>query len=142
MNATRTLPTYDRADTAGLLRALEDDGFALVPGMLDRGELAECRRRVDELRPFAWDRYRGADGTCHFKCVFNRDPYWLRFLDPQGVIEAAEAAMGRDCNIIGMTACRKEPGSGAADFSMHVDHALALPPSPYAIDEELLVSGR
>jgi hypothetical protein len=100
-------PTYRRDDTAGLLRALYEDGFALIPGVFDAATVAAARAAIDRLRPFHWD----AQGlTDHYKCVFNRDPSWLKFLDPPGIIELAEAALGSDCHIIGQTLAQP-PGS-------------------------------
>jgi ectoine hydroxylase-related dioxygenase (phytanoyl-CoA dioxygenase family) len=42
--------------------------------------------------------------------VFNRDPFWLEFLDRPGIIDVAEAVVGRDCHVIGETAWRSLPG--------------------------------
>src|SRR6516162_8503292 len=91
-------PTYRRDDTAGQLRALHEDGFALIPGVFDAALVAAARAAIDRLRPFHWD----TEGlTDHYKCVFDRHPFWLEFLDPPGLIELAEAALGGDCHVIG-----------------------------------------
>ena len=84
-----------------LLRALHQDGFVLMPGVLDAGQIADLRRAIDVLKPQHWD-YSGV--IDHYKCVFNRDPFWLPYLEVSGVIELAEAALGDDCHIIGQTA--------------------------------------
>src|SRR5690606_14027503 len=64
----------------------------------------------------------------HFKCVFNRDPFWLPYLDLPGVIELAEAALGENCHVIGQTAWRSHPGFVGAE--LHVDYlAMELPES-------------
>jgi ectoine hydroxylase-related dioxygenase (phytanoyl-CoA dioxygenase family) len=55
-----------------------------------------------------------------YVCVFNRDPFWLEFLDRPGIIDVAEATLGRDCHIIGQTAWRCLPGFRGD--ALHVDY--------------------
>src|SRR5262245_49307488 len=99
--------TFNRDNTAGQLLALNEEGYALIPGVLSEAEAEAARQATDQLTPFHWDHTGGVD---HYKCVFNRDPFWLRFLDPPGIIDLAEAALGSDCHIIGETAWRCHPG--------------------------------
>jgi hypothetical protein len=126
------LPTYAQDDVAGQLKGMKEDGFAIIPGVLDAAEVAEMRRRIDDLTAFGYDR-KGA-GIDHFKCVFNRHPYWLKYLDHPGVIGCAEATMGDDCHVIGQTAWRTPPGEGG--FGVHVDQLF------FPVEEDLLVSGQ
>nr|WP_319527728.1 phytanoyl-CoA dioxygenase family protein [Pseudomonas laurentiana] len=121
MTTTDLLPT----PTASHLAALHRDGFVLLPGVLDADQIATLRAAIDNLKPQHWD-YSGL--LDHYKCVFNRDPLWLPFLDLNGIIELAEAALGADCHIIGQTAWRCHPGFiGAA---LHLDYlVMALPQS-------------
>src|SRR5262249_30894253 len=56
----------------------------------------------------------------HYKNVFNRDPFWLRFLDRDGVIDIAEASLGGNCHIIGETAWRSHPGH--CGVGLHLDY--------------------
>jgi hypothetical protein len=132
--ATDRLKTHDRADTAGMLAALHDDGFALIPGVLSPGEIAELRDATDRLTPFHWDSTGVID---HYKCVFNRDPIWLRSLDPPGVIELAEAALGRDCHVIGQTAWRCHPGF--VGVGVHADYLAVELPEEWADDPRFQV---
>lgn len=106
----------DKSST-GQLQALHDQGFALLPGVVDADRVAALRAAIDELRPQHWD-YRGL--VDHYKCVFNRDPLWLPYLDLPGVIELAEAALGADCHVIGQTAWRCHPGFIGA--GLHLDY--------------------
>ena len=107
------------------LRALHQDGFVLMPAVLNTVQIHDLRRAIDQLKPLHWD-YSGV--IDHYKCVFNRDPFWLPFLDMDGVIELAEAALGDDCHIIGQTAWRCHPGFIGAP--LHLDYlAMALPPA-------------
>lgn len=93
--------------TAAALEALHTDGFVLLPAVLDGAAIDALHRAIDALEPRHWD-YTGL--VDHYKCVFNRDPFWLPFLDLPGVIELAEAALGEHCHVIGQTAWRCHPG--------------------------------
>ncbi|CAG8863576.1 hypothetical protein PS627_00514 [Pseudomonas fluorescens] len=105
------------------LHALRDDGFVHVRAVLDASQVALLRGAIDQLRPIHWD-YQGL--LEHYKCVFNRDPLWLPFLDLPGLIELAEAVLGDDCHIIGQTAWRSHPGYPG--MALHLDHLpLELP---------------
>jgi ectoine hydroxylase-related dioxygenase (phytanoyl-CoA dioxygenase family) len=105
------------------LQALHIDGFALLHSVVTRAQIAELRQAIDRLQPMHWD-YSGL--LDHYKCVFNRDPLWLPYLDLPGVIELAEAALGADCHVIGQTAWRCHPGFVGA--GLHLDHLpMALP---------------
>jgi hypothetical protein len=89
-----------------MLQAMSSEGFALIPGVLQNDEIKQAREKIDELAPLDWD-FTGV--TDHYKNVFNRDPYWLNFLDRDGIIDLAEGALGTDCHIIGETAWRSHP---------------------------------
>lgn len=111
-------------DTQGALQALHRDGFALLSQALPAERVELLRRAIDCLRPTHWD-YAGL--LDQYKCVFNRDPLWLSFLDVPGVIELAEAALGDDCHIVGQTAWRCHPGFQG--LPLHLDFLpIALPP--------------
>ncbi|UVE18432.1 phytanoyl-CoA dioxygenase family protein [Pseudomonas sp. LS44] len=111
--------------TAARLRALHTDGYALLPGVLNPAQIAAARLAIDQLKPIHWD-YQGL--VDHYKCVFNRDPLWLDYLDLPGLIELAEAALGADCHVIGQTAWRCHPGFVGAE--LHQDYqVMALPPA-------------
>lgn len=100
------------------LAALHRDGFLLLHGVLDAAEIAWARQAMAALTPLHWDYCGLVDD--HFKCVFNRDPGWLHYLDRPGVIELMEAALGADCHIIGQTAWRARPGFIGA--GLHLDY--------------------
>lgn len=114
--------------TAERLRALHSQGFVLLPGVLDQAQIRLLREAIDELRPRHWD-YNGL--LEHYKCVFNRHPLWLPFLDLPGVIELAEAALGDDCHVIGQTAWRCHPGYQG--MALHLDYlVMELPQSVWS----------
>jgi ectoine hydroxylase-related dioxygenase (phytanoyl-CoA dioxygenase family) len=122
--------TFEINDTAGQLQALHDDGFALIPGVLNANEVAAARDAINNLTPFGFDAQGPTD---HYKCVFNRDPFWLRFLDKSGVIELAESAMGEECHIIGQSAWRSHPAHNG--WAPHTDRVF------FEVPEELLLNG-
>jgi hypothetical protein len=118
---------YAFYDIEALVQALECDGYALIEHVLTREMCDEARRRIDELEPQHWDEcHDGAHlGSTdrrldRYLCVFNRDPYWLGFVDRPGLIELAEAVLGPDCHIIGETAWRSHPGFRGEP--LHVDY--------------------
>lgn len=63
------------------LRALHSEGFVLLPRVLNGLQIDLLRHAIDGLKPQHWD-YSGL--LEHYKCVFNRDPLWLPFLDLPG----------------------------------------------------------
>lgn len=117
------------------LQALHEDGFVLLPGVLNPAQIAWARAAIDQLTPLHWD-YTGLVDD-HFKCIFNRDPGWLPYLDMAGVIELAEAALGEECHVIGQTAWRSHPGFIGAD--LHTDYLVMELPPPLLADPSFLL---
>lgn len=121
-------------DVDGIVRGLEDEGYAMMPGVLTREQCAEVRAKIDALDFPEYDGNGKGTGIDHHKVVFNRDPFWLQFMDQPGIIDAVERLQGSDCHIIGMSAWRTPPGAGG--WGMHLDQIFV------PMDEELLISGR
>lgn len=121
--------TTDINLTAHELQQLHDDGFALIPDALTAAQIAWARAAIDRLTPLHWD-YTGL--VDHYKCIFNREPGWLAYLDIPGVIELMEAALGTDCHIIGQTAWRCHPGFIGAE--MHADYIPMQLPEAWLTD--------
>ena len=119
------LPTYEWHETERMLEALHEDGFVLIPECLQPFGIRAARDKIDQLTPVGWD-FRGM--TDHYKNVFNRDPFWLLFLDCDGVVDLAERALGRDCHIIGETAWRSHPGHSGV--GLHLDYLPMEWPDP------------
>lgn len=108
--------TFRADQVAEMAEAIHEDGFALIPNVLSPEQVQAARVKIDELEPFGFDSQGLTD---HYKCVFNRDPFWLPFLDTPGVVDLAEATMGEQCHIIGQTAWRSHPGHNG--WSPHTD---------------------
>lgn len=111
------IPIYDAAELDRMHEAMVSDGFVLIRSILTQDEVQTARDKIDELKPIHWD-FTGA--TDHYKNVFNRDPFWLTYLDRPGVIDLAEAVLGSDCHIIGETAWRSHPGH--CGVGLHLDY--------------------
>lgn len=99
------------------LKSLDECGYVLIPGVLEPLRIALLRCAIDELQPLHWD-YQGL--LEHYKCVFNRNPLWLSFLDLPPLIDLAEAVLGSDCHVIGQTAWRSHPGYPG--MGLHLDY--------------------
>ena len=134
-SSTVTIPSLSPLDVAGTVKAIRDDGLAFFPNLIDKSLAEETCRKIDQLTHLEHDgNSKNGKDVDHFKCVFNRDPYWLQFLDLPGIIDSAEELMGDQCHIIGMSAWRSFPGSGGK--YIHSDQIFV------PMDEELLLSGR
>jgi hypothetical protein len=124
------LPTYHVGETNRMIEGMLKDGFVLISGVLNQLEIETARQKIDELKPIHWDFVGKTD---HYKNVFNRDPFWLSFLDRDGVIDIAEAALGSNCHIIGETAWRSHPGHHGV--GIHLDYLPMEWPEPGVPDE-------
>ncbi len=122
---SNALPLIAYRDLARQVQALEEDGYAYLPGVLTAAEIADLRAAMDELTaiPASFDRYTLPDTGGFFNKsinnAFNRDPRFLAYVDSPAVVALAEAVHGRDCHIIGMTAWITGPGR--PDQKLHAD---------------------
>jgi hypothetical protein len=123
--------THTLGDQAALVAALHTDGFALIPGALSADEIHATRAALDRLQHFGFDGQWNGGRKHHFKCVFNRERLWLEYADRAGVIELAEALMGDQCHLIGMSAWKTFPG-GEGPAYVHTDK-LWLPLLPESV---------
>ena len=119
--------TFRIDEVDAMAEAIHEDGFALVPNVLSPDLVQAAKAKIDLLEPFGFDS-RGK--TDHYKCVFNRDAFWLQFLDMPGVVDLAEATMGSECHIIGQTAWRSHPGHDG--WSPHTDRVFIELPEEVA----------
>ena len=132
MPAARALKLIAYPDLASQVGALENDGFAYLPGFISPQEVAKLRAAMDRLEPIkaSFDKHlTPAEGIYldkHINNAFNRDPLFLKYLDKPGLIELVEGVHGSDCHVIGMTAWITGPGR--PDQMLHADwQPLELP---------------
>lgn len=121
--------TFALEDLEGQTKALHEDGFALIPGVLNAQEVQDVRDAIDRLKPFGFDHVKVNE---HYKCVFNRERIFLDMIDRPGVVDLAESTMGAQCHIIGQSAWRSHPGHNG--WSPHTDHILVTVPEEVASD--------
>jgi Protein involved in biosynthesis of mitomycin antibiotics/polyketide fumonisin len=121
--------TFALDDIAGMTEAMKEDGFALVPNVLNADEVAELRAAIDRLRPFGFDKQGVTD---HYKCVFNREKVFLDMIDREPAVDLAEATMGAECHIIGQSAWRSHPGHDG--WAPHTDRVFINLPEDVAAD--------
>lgn len=117
-------------ETDALAEAMSADGCVLVRAALPVTLAARMRDAIDALVPVHWDESGVMD---RYKNVFNRDPFWLSFLDRPGIIDLAERLLGADCRIIGQTAWRTHPGYRAE--ALHADYV------PFEAPEQAFTAG-
>ena len=115
---------------AGQVKALEEDGYAFLPGLLNAAEVAELRAAMDRLVaiPASYDKDNTSGGYRNksINNTFNRAPLFLSYVDRPRVVEIAEAIHGDDCHVLGMTAWMTGPGR--PDQKLHADYQpLTLP---------------
>lgn len=129
---TEALPLKHYPDLADQVAAVENDGYAYFPQVLDAGQVARLRRAMDELDvdPEQFDRHQKPPEAAYLNKsinnAFNRDPVFLPFLDRAEIIGLVEALHGADCHCIGMTAWITGPGR--PDQTLHADwQPLTLP---------------
>lgn len=123
----RTAAVYE---IDAMAEAMAVDGCVHVRGALPAELATRARNAIDALAPVHWDESGVMD---RYKNVFNRDPFWLAFLDRPGLIDLAERLTGGDCRIIGETAWRTHPGYRAE--GLHADYL------PFEAPEALFDAG-
>jgi hypothetical protein len=123
--------TFAHDELEEMTRAMHEDGFALVPGVLNAEEVKAVRDAIDRLEPFGFD-HRGV--TDHYKNVFNREKVFLDLTDREPTITLAESVMGQECHIIGQSAWRSRPGHNG--WGPHTDRVFVEFPEGIADDPE------
>ena len=126
------LPLVARDDMADYVRAMEEDGYAYFPGVLDTDEIAALREAMDKLTAIEESYDRHTDPAQHgfmnksINNAFNRDSHFVQYLDRPEIIDLIEAVHGADCHCIGMTAWMT--GHGRPEETLHADwQPLTLP---------------
>ena len=129
---TDPLPLVHYPELEDQASAMQQDGYAYFPGILNREEITELRALMDRLEPIETyfdNESASGQGQYYTKVLnnaFNRDPLLRDFIDRSGVIELAEALHGEDAHVIGMTVWLT--GSGRPAQKLHTDwQPLTLP---------------
>ena len=120
--------------TAERAEGVKRDGFAYFPNSLRRSEVAGLKTAMDKTPTVAEHFDQDPSHTISEKGfsekvinnAFNHNEVFFSFLDRPGIIEVAEALLGEECHVIGMTAWVTGPGRPTQN--LHVDYlAVELP---------------
>ena len=136
----QALPLVAQPDLPSQVNAVEQDGYVYLPGVLDRDQVAELREHMERLEPLAesFDQRsttrNAVSSTRSINNAFNRDPYFVQFLDYPGVVEIAEALLGANCHVIAMTSWLTGPGR--PDQMLHADY------QPLTLPEDVMADPR
>ena len=137
---------YDTLDER--LEAMDRDGFVYFPQLIKKDEIEQLRSHMEALEgvPESFDqdstqflntdRY-GSNSSFlnkHINNCFNRDPFFLKYLDYPEIIDVWEAIHGSDCHVIAMTSWITGPGR--PDQDLHADW------QPYSLPEEYMQDPR
>ena len=134
------LPLVPYSDLESQVEALERDGYVYFPGVINAEEIAEMRAAMDRLdaKKESFDRHSTPENgdflNKHINNAFNRDVLFLQYLDKPVVSDVAEAVLGSDCHVIGMTAW--VTGPGRPDQRLHTDWL------PIRLPEDVIADAR
>ena len=120
---------FTEAETAQIVADFQRDGFRLIPGVLDQGEVAALKTAVD--RVFEDDRFLDSHnryGDFVAARLFETDPIFEEMLTREPIIGLAEAILGPDCHLIAQNVVRNNPGQSIDQF--HADDMVIFPVPP------------
>ena len=137
---------YDTIE--GRLKAMDRDGFVYFPQLIKQDEVEQLRSHMEALEgmPESFDQDSTQDLNTgrygsnspflnkHINNCFNRDPFFLKYLDYPEIIDVWEAIHGSDCHVIAMTSWITGPGR--PDQDLHADW------QPYSLPEEYMQDPR
>lgn len=128
-----SIPLIEYRDLESQVKAMERDGYAYFPSVLNAEEIVELKAGLDTLEPIEenLDYYSTTEKVVygnrpnqyflqkHIKNIFNHNALFLKYIDRSPVIELTEAIHGEECHIIGQTGW--VTGQGRPDQNLHVD---------------------
>jgi len=114
------LPYPTANDLDSRIERMYTEGYVWFPGVLDAGEVAELRARMDAMG--GPDEEYVVKDWCfnkHIVSDFSQDPNHLDTIDRPGVIEVAEAIHDSGCHVTGGTSWITGEGR---NMGVHVDY--------------------
>lgn len=106
------------------------DGFVVLKKIVPKWLLPEIITRIDRFEFKAGDDWHP---SYRYKNVFNRDTFWLQFIDLTPLANLAEAVLGSECHVIGETAWKSVPG--------HLGSPCHLDYCPNVLPKDVLATG-
>jgi ectoine hydroxylase-related dioxygenase (phytanoyl-CoA dioxygenase family) len=104
---------------------LEREGYVLLPGVLDAGEVAELAAEITEVYAnTAPDRSHDERGEFRHG-MLNASPLSQRAIGSRAILDVIEPLLGDDCHVIANTAWRNVPGHQGGRW--HIDAGPHIP---------------
>ena len=115
MNST-TDAEFTFPNVHGLRASYEEEGYAIVRGVLDADLLAEANRHIDWLI----DKHPDLKTERLGHWLVADDPFWLRLIGDHRLLDVAEQLIGPDIALFAAAYVVKRPGTGGR-FAWHQD---------------------
>jgi ectoine hydroxylase-related dioxygenase (phytanoyl-CoA dioxygenase family) len=106
------------------------DGFVVLKKVVPRKFISEIIPRIDNMK---WEEGDDWHPSYRYKNVFNRDHFWVNFIDLKPLADLAEEILGQNCHIIGETAWKSVQG--------HVGSPCHLDYVPHVLPKEVVALG-
>jgi hypothetical protein len=133
------LPYPDEFDLDASIDAMFTDGYAIIPGVLNRDEVAELKQRMDTSGEPDEKYDQTKIGWCfnkHLSVDFHKDPHFLRYIDRPGVVDIAQAVLGANFHVHSGTMWITGPGR---KMPIHADFLPVALPEEYASDPRVRI---
>ena len=131
------LPYPKTFDLEAAIEAMYTDGYCIVPGVLNRAEVAELREKMD--RSGEDDSKYDMKNWCfnkHLSVDFHLDPFYLKYLDRPGVVDVEQAIHGPGCRATGGTLWITGKGR---NMGIHLDYLPLGMPQEYLEDPRVRI---
>jgi hypothetical protein len=133
------LPYPGKFDLTASIDAMYTDGYAIIPGVLSKQEVAELRAKIDRSGNADETYDHTAKGWCfnkHVTVEYHKDPHFLRYIDRPGVLDIAQAVLGANCRVQSGSLWVTGPGRR---MPIHADFLPVALPEEYASDPRVRV---
>ena len=128
------LPYPESFDLEAAIEQMYSHGYCIVPGVLNKTEVAELREKMD--RSGGDDAQYEMKNWCfnkHLSIEFDKDPFWLKYVDRPGVVDVELAVHGGGCRATGGTLWITGKGR---EMGIHLDYL------PLSLPQEMLEDPR
>ena len=136
---SENLPYPDVFDLEAAIDGMFTDGFAIIPGVLNKQEVAELRHKMETSGEPDEKYDQTKIGWCfnkHLVVEYNKDPHFLRYIDRPGVVDIARAVLGGDCRVHSGSLWMTGPGR---KMPIHADFLPVAMPQEYMADPRVRV---
>jgi ectoine hydroxylase-related dioxygenase (phytanoyl-CoA dioxygenase family) len=111
--------------------ALEQEGYAIVPGVLDTNEVVALASEINQVYETTEPDRSGNQQVQFRHGMLNRSPLSLRAVSKRAILDVIEPLLGEDCHIIANTAWRNPPGHQGGPWHMdagpHIPRPAGVP---------------